>query len=211
MSRMDDSGRSVIRSTDLQDYFRGSVVSAMSNQGVEAGASTVGYLSELLTRFSRSESFFEHGESGPTLRPLAGVYAAALEAPSEHHRTQLLRRLGDMALFIAGVFTDSLNRRLVDVDYYVAMGGNAYSCLSDTVRGGRQGPCLSEVFEELARKFQDFVDVFGEIAEQSCPERDQDMLRLYEVWVRTGSRRAERKLRTLGLIPASANVSRAHH
>ncbi len=211
MVRTESSERSVIPSTDLRDYFQGSVVSAMANQGVEATDPTVGYLSELLTRFSRSEFFFEHDESGPTLRPLAGVYAAALEAPSEHHRNQLLRRLGDVALFIAGVFSDSLNRRRVDVDYYVAMGGNAYGCLSDTVRGTAQGPCLSRVFEELAGKFQDFVDVLGEITERSCPDRELDMLRLYEVWVRTGSRRAERQLRQLGLIPAAANVSRSRH
>jgi len=38
-----------------------------------------------------------------------------------------MQRLGDTALFIAGVFADSLNRKLVDVDYYVAMGGTAYA------------------------------------------------------------------------------------
>ena len=54
------------------------------------------------------------------------MYSDALEEESGEARNQILRRLGDVALFISGVFSRSLKRRVVDVDYYIAMGGGAY-------------------------------------------------------------------------------------
>jgi hypothetical protein len=36
-----------------------------------------------------------------------------------------LRRVGDASLFISGFFADSLNRSLVDVDYYIDLGERA--------------------------------------------------------------------------------------
>mgnify|MGYP002137355912 CR=1 FL=1 len=37
-----------------------------------------------------------------------------------------MRAMGDFSLYIAGFFSDSLKRKLVDVDYYIGMGGAAY-------------------------------------------------------------------------------------
>ena len=38
-----------------------------------------------------------------------------------------------------------------------------------------------------------------------------DIMRVYEVWVRTGSRRAARTLRSVGIEPTEASISRARH
>jgi hypothetical protein len=145
------------------------------------------------------------------LRPLALLYGEALEAPSHEERNQALKRLGDVALFISGVFADSLNRKLVDVDYYIAMGGKAYSYLSDSSRNTLRWQVLSEVFEELASKFAVFVDILGEVSENAHFNRDVDVMRLYEVWLRTGSKRAGRRLQRLGIQPLHASVSRRQH
>jgi hypothetical protein len=114
-------------------------------------------------------------------------------------------------LFISGVFADSLNRKLVDVDYYIAMGGNAYSYLSDSSHNTLRWQVLSEVFEELASKFAVFVDILGEVSENAHFNRDVDVMRLYEVWLRTGSKRAGRRLQRLGIQPLHASVSRRQH
>jgi len=206
-----EQGSRLIASTNVREYFRGAVTSAMDNQSIEAEECTVGYVVDLLVHFTRSESFFEQTASGPTLRPLAMVYAEAVEAPTADARYQALRRLGDVALFMSGVFSESLNRKQVDVDYYVAMGGNAYGHLSDSPRMPLAVQALSEVFGELAAKFQSFVDILGEITEQSHLDSGKDVLRLYELWVRTGSQRAAKQLRELGIQPAEYAVSRRSH
>jgi hypothetical protein len=133
------------------------------------------------------------------IKPLALTYGEALNENSALERTRLLQKLGDTALFIAGVFSDSLKTKLVDVDYYIAMGGSAYSSLSDAMRGYRAVSRAAFLFEELTQKFTDFVDVLNEVSQRSNLSSDADVLRLYEVWIRTGSKRARTRLRSLGI------------
>jgi hypothetical protein len=45
------------------------------------------------------------------------------------------------------------------------------------------------------------VDVLGEVGEQTREDLQEDVLRLHELWQRTGSRRIERRLRALGVVP----------
>ena len=73
------------------------------------------------------------------------------------------------------------------------------------------GSCaFGTVFAELAEKFRDFVDVLAEIRD-SGKAAAIDVLRVYEVWLRTGSRRAARLLREHGLEPnATLNVTTRH-
>ena len=68
---------------------------------------------------------------------------------------------------------------------------------------------LGRVFAELAGKFQPLVDALNEISESSCSHSNADALRLYELWIRTGSQRSWQLLRGLGVLPAPVG-QRAH-
>jgi hypothetical protein len=194
----------------LQEFFKESVADAMARQGVAADDHTAYYVVNLLTLFARHETLFDHGKPGPGLQPVALLLAAAAESPNREERNALLRRVGDTSLFVAGFLGDGFARKLVDVDYYIDMGGAAYGSLSDNVRGTRDGRAFGSVFSELAEKFRDFVDVLAEIRD-SGRAAAIDVLRLYEVWLRTGSRRAARLLREHGLEPnATLNVATRH-
>ncbi len=187
----------------LQEFFRDSVSQAMQRQGVRAQDHTAHYVVNLLTLFARSEALYEKTQAGIGLKPLALMLAEAAETPDVRQRVFVLQRLGDISLFIAGFFSESLARHVVDVDYYVHMGGGAYDSLSEHVRGTPRGEAFGTVFTELAEKFQNFVDVLNDIRDEAKSNDDQDVLRLYELWLRTGSKRAERLLRSLGVEPAS--------
>jgi len=110
-----------------------------------------------------------------------------------------LRNLGDSSLFVSGYFSDSLRRRVVDVDYYVSMGEYAYASL-----GRRDEDAFGEVFTELARKFVAFTDVLSDISEQTGTAGSADVLRLYERWLRTGSPRDGQRLADRGIAPNSS-------
>lgn len=201
----------LITETSLQEYFQTSVSDALENQNVEAAADTVHYVVNLLTSFSRAEALFERTPDGVMIRPLALLYAEAAEGPTVEDRNRALRRLGDVALFISGVFSQSLNRRVVDIDYYVSMGGSAYSHLSETMRASNHGRALSSIYYELASKFVAFVDVLGEVSEVSSCNNAIDVLRQYEIWLRTGSKRAAGRLRAVGIHPSRNASSRLRH
>lgn len=193
--------RKVIAHSNVREFFRDSVESALDNQQLNADDHTVHYVVNILTRFTRSDQLFEATPDGRQLKPLALMLAEAMDADSERQRNDALRRLGDVSLFIAGFFSQMFARRLVDMDYYVAMGGNAYGSLHQRVRGTANGRAFADVYRELARKFQGFVDVLWEVSESARVSSDRDILRLYEIWNRTGSRRAGRLLAKLGVHP----------
>lgn len=202
---------SLITEKSAQEYFQDSISDALSNQKVEAAEYTVYYVVNLLASFIRSENLFERTPDGVIIKPLAELYAEAIEGRSSADQHRALRRLGDVALFVSGVFSQSLNRKVIDVDYYCAMGGSAYGYLSENLRGSAGTRALTEVFEELSKKFVDFVDVLAEVSERTHMNNDADIMRVYELWVRTGSRRAERTLRSIGIEPSEASISRARH
>jgi hypothetical protein len=186
--------------TSLQEFFKDSVEAAMANQGVAADDHTAYYVVNLLTLFARHEALYDGDRPGPGLQPIALLLAEAADTSDRDTRNALLRRAGDTSLFVAGFLGDGFARKLIDIDYYIDMGGAAYGRLSNNVRGTREGRAFGTVFAELAEKFREFVDVLAEIRD-SGKGAAIDVLRLYEVWLRTRSRRAARLLSEHGLAP----------
>jgi hypothetical protein len=194
----------------LQEFFKDSVAEAMTRQQVKADDHTAFYVVNLLTLFARSEALFDQTENGIELKPLAKVLAESFETELAKERRQALQRVGDVSLFIAGFLGDGFAAKLVDVDYYVQMGGSAYGALSESVRGSVRGRVFGAVFAELADKFQEFVDVLNEVRSEAN-NKDIDVLRTYEVWLRTGSKRAARLLRQQGIEPQRTLVGSTRH
>lgn len=201
-----DADSQLVVESSVAEFFQGLVNDAVENQHLDASAESVCYLINLLSTFASSEALFESTPDGPMLQPLALLYGEAMEAPGIEMRNHALKRLGDVALFISGIFSDSLNRKVVDVDYYITMGGHAYGCLSSTSRQLARWQAYSGVFGELGNKFARFVDVLNEVGDQSGLRNDHDVLRLYEIWQRTGSRRAQGQLQRLGINPIAGSA-----
>ena len=191
----------VVRVENLEDYFRTSIDGVISRQGVDVDPHAAHYVVNLLTLFSRSEEFFEDDGDSVGLRPLALMLADAADARTSTQRNHSLQRIGDVALFVAGFFSDSLARKAVDIDYYIYMGGNAYGSLSEEVRGTFRGNAFADIYRELAVKFQILVDVLHEVRDGARQESDVDLLRTYEIWLKTGSQRARRLLCEHGVVP----------
>jgi hypothetical protein len=206
----DEAHGSVVAVSNLREFFHDSMQKALRNQRVEVDDHTEHYVVNVLTMFSRSEELYESTAEGVRIKPLAHMLAAAVEAPSAQQRDEALRRLGDVSLFIAGFFAQSFARKLVDIDYHIAMGGGAYGTLAENMRGTMRGQAFSAVFLELAAKFQRLVDVLNDVAEMAHTHTDKDILRLYEIWMKTGSPRAYSILRRLGVAPIAADARKEH-
>lgn len=200
----------VVRVHNLHEYFYDSVNNAVTRQCVEVDPHAAHYVVNLLTIFSRSNELYEEHAEHYGLRPLALMLAEAANAERTDHRNYLLQRIGDVALFIAGFFADGLAGKAVDVDYYIYMGGNAYGSLSEELRGTFRGRTFAPVYRELAAKFQVLVDVLNEVADGARENSDVDLLRAYELWLKTGSRRAEALLRQSGVEPLQGHLNRQH-
>ena len=200
------SAGSLVAVSSLREFFRDAFHAASEHQHLDIDEQAEAYVVNLLTMFSRADALYEKTPEGLRIRPLAHMLADALDAPSAVARQRALQRLGDVSLFIAGFFARSFARKLIDIDYHIAMGGNAYSSLADTMPRSNTGRCVAAIYSQLAQKFQRLVDALNEISETSYRHTDADILRLYEIWMKTGSPRAHGLLRGLGVQPAAVAV-----
>ena len=209
---MPDGDRStrVLPVANLREFFKDELHGVLEKQQVAVEDQTEHYVVNLLTAFARSEAFYETTPEGRRVKPLVVMLSEALEAPCAEDRNRSLQRLGDVSLFVAGFFAQSFARKLIDIDYHIAMGGRAYATLAETLSRGRSR-VLGNVFGELARKFQPLVDALNEVSETSYTHSDKDILRLYEIWLKTGSRRSYDLLRRLGVEPTSAGGTAFAH
>src|SRR5215475_14300339 len=201
---MGEAAKRVLPVANLREFFKDTLHGALVRQHLAVEDQTEHYVVNLLTLFARSEALYESTPDGLRLKPLAAMLCEALEAaPGTAERHRSLQRLGDVSLFIAGFFANGFAAKLIDVDYHIAMGGRAYGALAQsTVRGG--GRVLAAVFAELSQKFQPMVDALNEVSESSGAQSDRDILRLYEIWLKTGSARCYAQLKRLGVEPTSS-------
>jgi hypothetical protein len=188
-------GARLVHETPME-YFRGLVLSALERQHVPSSEATTFYVVSLLDGFVRPGGAAEDDQ-----RPLVVRLAEALQTGGSAQR-EGLRRVGDLSLFTSGFFGDSFARALVDLDYYIALGGYAYGSLShEETRDGA-------IFAELAGKFGRYVDVLCDVCEHTSLNTNTDLLRLYEKWLRTGSQRDGERLVARGIVPNHSVGSR---
>ena len=180
---------SVSLATNVDEYFHEVVTDALSAVDLEASEPASWYLVGLLGDFTKQRL---------TDEPLGLKLVEPSSDPAERVRT--LKHVGDTSLYVAGFFAESLNRSLVDVDYYVGIGQSAYAQLARHFHAGRS---LQKIYEELADQFPAFVDVLMQvrkritIAELSTTT---DIGKLYEMWLRTRDVWVEKKLRDAGIL-----------
>lgn len=178
-----------IRNETPTEYFRDLVESAIQRQHLTTREVTAFYLVNLLAGFIHCDRFGSDSEA------LGVRFVKALGSAGARQRHEL-RHVGDQSLFISGFFSDSLHRSLVDIDYYIQLGERAYASLART-----GDPARGDVFDELAGKFTSFVDVLGDVSERAALTSNTDLLRLYQRWVRSGSRRSADLLAERGIVP----------
>ncbi|MSR13354.1 MAG: hypothetical protein EXR86_02100 [Gammaproteobacteria bacterium] len=202
---------SVLTNVNVHDYFHAQLAASVAHQQVAADPQTLNYLADMLTQFADPEQLFARTQEGLDIKPLALQYADVVHAEGDSQRKLALKRLGDIALFISGMFAGNLARKLVDVDYYIAMGSTAYRDLDEAWSGNFIPKLPSSPYAELGSKFPTFVDVLAEVSEKSHLGSKRDVLRDYEIWLRTGSARTLNKMHQYGLQPCRASASFARH
>ncbi|MCM0605106.1 MAG: hypothetical protein KA715_03375 [Xanthomonadaceae bacterium] len=183
--------------TEPSEYFRELITQTLSKQKIKTQPETEFYLVNLLGQFITTDTLFVRDQEGNLKdEPLVLKLKEAIETHEPTAQKLLFRQIGDVSLYTAGFFQESLGRKLVDVDYYIQMGGNAYQNVAQRAEE------MKKVFAELAERFSTFVDVLAEVSSVTTPKSSEtDILRLYELWIKTKSERAEKALKEAGIIP----------
>ena len=128
--------------------------------------------------------------------PLALRLAQALESGGMRQRASL-KQIGDLSLFIVRVLlrlaeSQAGRRRLLRQHRRLRL---------QRAEPGRDRHVLAGVRGARRRSSSDFVDVLSEVSERTSCASNVDLLRLYEKWLKTGSRRSGQLLVERGVVP----------
>jgi hypothetical protein len=178
---------------DARDFFREHLTEALKSLEVRTAEATEHYLVDLLAGYVVDTRLQEIST------PFVEQLAKALNT-SGPERANRMRSLGDTALFVSGFWADSFGARGVTQPYVIAIGARAYGEVS-RVRStalADAGPG-SEVFVELAGRFEAFSRVLDEVREQTAMCTDGELIRIYERWCTTRSPELFRRLNRRGV------------
>jgi len=180
-----------------KEYFYEVVREALSRRKIKTSPLAENYLVQLLEHFMDADNLYHVDEDSGQRehKTLAELFLKAVNAAGST-QVELLKNLGDTSLYISGFFGESLDRKVVDLDYYVGMGGAAYGSLSKTV----PDESFRMVYGELSVKFVEFVDALTYISTKSLVQGNENILRLYNKYVNTGSDLAREQLLEKGIV-----------
>lgn len=188
----------LVQSGSLKEFFKLLVGEVVRRQKVTLEEVTEFYVVNLLSEYAMAEKLFtEQVDGRRETEPLALMYHKALQQDRQE-RIRTLRRLGDVSLYTAGFFQQSLRDRPVGAEYYVQMGRTAYGAIADM--SGTSG--FTAVYQELQHKFLAVVEVLEEISARSLASSGPaGQMKVFETWSRSGSGRLESVLIDVGLLP----------
>lgn len=183
-------------SENLFDFFNGRLaeVSAQQRAGLSKDAHI--YLANMLVELADPQRI-QGGEEPPTL---ADMHLRAANSPPEL-ALRRYKELGDYALYMGGYFGDSLERKIVGVEYYADMGGSAFHRVAGLSAVTGHLAQLRELFRELACTFRACLGVLAQVSDQGREKRSEDLGRLYERWLTTGDPHTHARLLALGVVP----------
>ena len=196
MSRRSSASLQLI--TTPESFFQELVNEAVHKTRAKVLPETECYIVKLLGHFMNTENLFLRDSDGAMKdEPLVLKVKEALEETQKTAQQLMFRHVGDVSLYMAGFFQESLTRKKIDLNYYIDMGGIAYQQVA--VRMEEQK--LKKMYSELSERFQTLVEVLSEVSVKTTPQHsEKDILNLYEIWENTGSERAKKVLKQAGIV-----------
>lgn len=166
----------IVLETSLQAFFYDQLTEVNKKYSAPLPRETIYYSSLVMDHFGESGKYFELNEEGKVREKTLGV--KLLESTNLTKTTQksTLKDVGDTALFLCGYFSDSLNRKIVDLGYYQEIGQIAYRRLDSMVPSAYEVPSF---FEKLSYKFSSLAELMNIVSRKnqaSSDERDESYI-----------------------------------
>lgn len=172
-----------------EQFFLEELEAALAKEKLLLSEAARVYLAGLLSCVSWEQIKLRTTTSGTLAE---GLLLALQQEPGEL-RDQLLRRVGNSALLLCGLwwrFVDyeAVYRHGSGQDYHERIGRQAF------------GRIKNELFKELADKFIGVVDVFARISDELIDANPMHTMHAYAALLKTNNRLVEKLLQKQGLI-----------
>lgn len=126
----DSGAKKIILSNNLKGFFFEGLSELNKKSLCPVPESIIYYSSDVLDKFALSEEFFETSE-GKVREKILGMKLLEASQYSREEQKRIYREVGDMSLMVCGYFSQSVNKKIVDIQYYSQLGKMAYSHLNN--------------------------------------------------------------------------------
>ena len=101
-----------------------------------------------MDKFALSANYFEQNE-GKTSEKVLGIKLLKSLHLSKNMQKKEIKEVGDLTLFLCGIFPESLNKKIVDISYYRDLGKMAYGRLNHLVPSVYERPEFFDVLTHI--------------------------------------------------------------
>lgn len=190
----------IIENRSIREFFEERLDEVVSENPVSINDLTRSYLVGLLTEYVRSDVAFSLSRDDPEM-PLS-VKFLQTSGKGTREKVRNYKLIGDFCLFLSGFFSDFIQQKLADQNFYITIGSRAYSNVESSLKSATS---LSEesfipVFRELSEKFPDLVDLCMDMSERMQPMTGRNIISIYEKYLLYRSKRYEKILKEAGIV-----------
>ena len=125
----DQNGKKIILSSNLKAYFFEGLTDLNRKSLCPVPESIIFYSSDVLDKFALSADFFEMSE-GKVREKILGMKLLEATQFGREEQRRTYKEVADMSLVVCGYFSESVNKKIVDTNYYSQLGKMAYSHLN---------------------------------------------------------------------------------
>jgi hypothetical protein len=163
MKREKQGESSLVLESSLQSYFYTELEEVNNKMAGKLPNETIFYSSLVMDKFGDSEKYYEIVEGKPKEKTL-GVMLLESSQLSGIKKKNKLKDIGDTALLICGFFSESMNRKIINLDYYKDVGQSAYYQLNTIIPSFYDVPLF---YQSLSTNFLQVTNVMGLVAEKT--------------------------------------------
>lgn len=125
IERMNKTKLDIITVTDLNSFFYESLSQLNNKSLCPMPEETIYYSSHVLNKFSQASEYFSVND-GKVKEKILGIQLLEAERLSKEEQIRVYKDIADTALMQSGYFSNSINKKILNKEYYINIGQIAY-------------------------------------------------------------------------------------
>lgn len=155
--------KSIIETASLQNYFYQNLSDLNKRSLCPVPEEMIYYSSTVMENFSVTGKLFEIDE-GKVKEKVLGLKILEASHKNSLEKKRILKDVGDTALLVCGYFSSSINKKILDSNYYVQLGRMAYGQLNNLAPELLNVPSF---YHMMATSFENLTTLIALIAKSN--------------------------------------------
>jgi hypothetical protein len=184
--------KKLILESNLKAYFYDGLRELNKKSLCPIPESILFYSSDVLDKFSLSQNYFDV-DNGKTREKILGMkLLEATQKPKEEQKRVYLE-VAETSLVLCGYFSESVNKKIIDIQYYSQIGKMAYGHLNNLIPSFLDIPSF---YAMVSTSFEVTVNLISALASKSKSYQHS----IYER-VLISDKITEKEMLVLGILP----------